>query len=317
MPPIPFEELAARWVPGVGPVRVSPLTNGLVNRSCRVSRAGRDYSLRIAAAEGREFGLDRRWECAVRARAGAAGLAPVVARCDPARGLLIAEWAPGRPWEAEETREPGNIDAMAGLLRRVHALEIPQPARCMHPADWIALYRNALAAQAARGPEPGQGAPPLRSAALGSESEAHLARLAPTLESAAVLCHSDLHRQNLLIGARTLLLDWEFAHVSHGLWDLGGWVANNDWTGEEAARLLTGYLQRPPHAPESAQLAIWTWLYDYVCLLWCELYGVLRPAAPGTEIRARAEVLAARLARSASEPVSSISRGRDPSIPAH
>jgi thiamine kinase-like enzyme len=303
MPPIPFEELAARWVPGVGPARVSPLTNGLVNRSCRVSRAGRDYSLRVAAAEGREFGFDRRWECAVRARAGAAGLAPVVARCDPGHGILIAEWATGRPWEAEETGEPANIDAMAGLLRRVHALEIPQPARRMHPADWIALYRHALAARAARGPAPRPGASTQRSAALSDAGEAQLARLAPNLESAAVLCHSDLHRLNLLIGTRTLLLDWEFAHVSHGLWDLGGWVANNDWTGEEAARLLAGYLQRPPHAAEIAQLAIWTWLYDYVCLLWCELYRVVRPAAPGTEIHARAEVLAARLARSASEPV--------------
>jgi thiamine kinase-like enzyme len=313
MPPNPFEELAARWVPGEGPVRVLPLTNGLVNQSCRVWRAGREYSLRITAVEGLEFGLDRRWECAVRERTGTAGLAPTVVCCQPRRGLLIAEWAMGGTWEAEETREPGNIDAMARLLRRVHALEIPQPARCMHPGDWIARYRTALVAhaRAAPGPSSGPDAEPLREAVLSNASEAYLARLAQDPKSGAVLCHSDLHRQNLLIGDRTLLLDWEFAHVSQGLWDLGGWAANNDWTEAEAARLLSGYLQRPPRTAEFERLATWTWLYDYVCLLWSELYLVRRPGAASTEIRARAKVLAARLARSAQ------SGGRAPRIPAH
>jgi len=279
-----FDDVAQRWVPGEGPVDVLPLADGLVNRTCRVVRAGRVYSLRIAASAGRELGLDRRWECAVRARAGAHGLAPPMHRCDPESGILIADWASGRAWSAQETRLPGNIDLMARLLRRVHALEIPAPPRRMHPGDWIALYQSALTP---RGPAAG-----LRSAA-----EACLAQLARLPGSAPVLCHSDLHRANLLIGADPLLLDWEFAHVSDGLWDLGGWVANNDWTDDEAQRLLSGYLQRPAGAPELERLGIWAWLYDYVCLLWSECYLDGRRGATHPEIAARADVLATRLAR--------------------
>lgn len=289
-----FEALARCWVPGEGPVAVQPWAEGVLNRTCRVVRAGRAYSLRIGAAEGRQAGLDRRWECAVRALAGEAGLAPLVHRCDPESGILIADWAPGRAWGAEETRLPGNIDVMARLLRRVHALKIPAAPRRMHPADWIALYRSALES---RGPRAGSGGGSLRSADLRSASEECLARLALDPPSAAVLCHSDLHRHNLLIGAAPVLLDWEYAHVSDGLWDLAGWAANNDWSTDEAQRLLSSYLQRPARASELGRLGVWAWLYDYVCLLWSELHLAGQAGAADPDIDARAGLLAARLAR--------------------
>ena len=42
--------------------------------------------------------------------------------------------------------------------------------------------------------------------------------------------------------------------------------------------LLASYLERRPTPPEAARLKLLVWLYDYVCLLWCELYSRLRPA---------------------------------------
>ena len=144
MPRNRFEALAARWVPGDGPVEVQPLDSGLVNESFRVTRGGRMYSLRIAATAGRDPGLDRRWECAVRERAATAGLAPAIRRCDAERGILVADWATGRTWSAAEARRPDNIGVMAQLLRRVHALPPPEPARRGTPAGWIAEYRAAL-----------------------------------------------------------------------------------------------------------------------------------------------------------------------------
>jgi len=307
MPRTRFEAAAEQWVPGVGPVMIEPLAAGLVNESCRVMRAGRAYTLRLAAADGEDLGLDRRWECAVRERAAAAGLAAPVHCCRPLSGILVADWVTGGTWSAADTRLPDNIDVMAGLLRRVHALEIPQPERRMDPAAWIALYRarcDRYAHDATKTPGPPRSGPPRTaaqpSALLRGASEMQLARIAVQRPSAAVLCHSDLHCENLLIGERPILLDWEYAHVSDGFWDLAGWVSNNDWGAAETRRLLESYLERSAAQADLERLATWAWLYDYVCLLWSELYLIRRPETHRAEIAARAEILATRLGRGAS-----------------
>jgi thiamine kinase-like enzyme len=311
MPRSRFDEAAEQWVPGVGPVVIEPLAAGLVNESCRVVRAGRVYTLRLAAADSEGLGLDRRFECAVRERAAAAGLAARIHCCQPLAGILVADWVAGGTWSAADTRLPGNIDVMAGLLRRVHALEIPRPERRMDPAAWIAYYRAALErhapdARATTGlprSQPPCTAPlrsgPLRSSLLRGASDLQVARIDAERPFAAVLCHSDLHCENLVIARRPMLLDWEYAHVSDGFWDLAGWVSNNDWGAGEAEQLLAGYFQRPVARADLERLAAWAWLYDYVCLLWSELYLIRRPVADRAEIAARAEVLAERLARGA------------------
>jgi len=276
-----LEELALRWVPGEGPVSIHVSASGLVNESCRVARAGRLYSLRVATTGAQELGLDREWECKVWARAAAAGVAPAIQCCEPAEGVLVADWVPSRAWTAAEIRQPDNIHAMAQLLRRVHALRIPQPARAMSPAAWIAHYSAALAERLC--------------AELQAAADARLTLLAAQPMPAAVLCHSDLHRLNVATGERLLLFDWEYAHVSDPYWDLAGWIANNDGSPQFAADLLASYLQRPAVSDESARLRLFVWLYDYVCLLWSELYLKQRPGTVCDDVTARAEQLAVRL----------------------
>jgi thiamine kinase-like enzyme len=281
-----FEEYALRWVPGEGPVEIHSLASGLVNESCRVARAGRLYSMRMAA-ESRDLGLDREWECKVLGAAAAAGLAPAIEYCDPAQGILVADWVSGRTWTPEEVRQPHQIHEMAQLLRGIHSLPIPQPARIMNPSAWIAHYTNALAL-------PSIGAA-LPSTGLRGAADARLALLAASPSPGPVLCHSDLHRLNVTIGTRLMLLDWEYAHVSDPYWDLAGWIANNDWTEPLAGDLLVKYLQRPAEPAEFAHLALFVWLYDYVCLLWSELYLNQRPGEASEGVSARAEQLANRL----------------------
>jgi thiamine kinase-like enzyme len=290
-----LEEFALRWVPGEGPVEIHSLTSGLVNQSCRVARSGRLYSMRVAA-DSRDLGLDREWECKVLGAAAAAGLAPAIEYCDPAQGILVADWVSGRSWTPEEIRQPDQIHAMAQLLRGIHALPVPQPARIMNPADWIAHYADALAVPRGTAGRPSAGAA-LSSTGLRGAADARLALLAvsPSQPPEPVLCHSDLHRLNVTIGARLMLLDWEYAHVSHPYWDLAGWVANNDWTDALAGDLLARYLQRPAEPDEVAHLALFVWLYDYVCLLWSELYLKQRPGEASEGVSARAERLANRL----------------------
>src|SRR5260221_14381152 len=129
------EELALRWVPGRGPVTLKPLAAGLVNESYRVERDGLVYSMRLSA-DALELGVDHEWECKVLQCAARAGLAPVVACCEPSRGILVAEWTGGHAWTGEELWLPRKIPALTALLRRAHAPPIPTPARLLNRPRW-------------------------------------------------------------------------------------------------------------------------------------------------------------------------------------
>ncbi len=98
-----------------------------------------------------------------------------------------------------------------------------------------------------------------------------------------------------------VLLDWEYAHAADPLWDLAGWSANNDLEDNLERDLLASYTGRLPTRNEYLRLQLLGWLYDYVCLLWSELYLSRHrdePQAVDTlpgGIAARARLLAARL----------------------
>jgi thiamine kinase len=291
MPPSEREALALRWVPGEGPVQVQPMARGLVNESCLVMRDGRRYVMRVAADTSPDLGQDRGWECRVLACAAKAGLAPIIERCEVADGVLISDWVECRAWMPEELAHPDNVWAMAQLLRRVHGLPVPEPVRAMNPAAWVRDYTAALARH---DPETSR-----RSRALRGSADLRLAQLAGAQEGPTVLCHSDLHRFNVAVVRRPqpqlLLLDWEYAHVADPYWDLAGWAANNDWTGPAAAGWLTSYLGRPALPEEGGRLSLWMWLYDYVCLLWSELYLKRAPNEATRGVEERLETLCARL----------------------
>jgi hypothetical protein len=82
--------------------------------------------------------------------------------------------------------------------------------------------------------------------------------------------------------------------VSEPLWDLAGWSCNNDLSAEARGLLLASYLGRSPRGEESERLDLLAWLYDYVCVLWSELFAA-RGAAEGQTVAARARALVERL----------------------
>jgi thiamine kinase len=266
MLPPELESLAGRHVPGGGKLDIHRLRHGLVNETYRVLRDGRNYALRVAAANPYDFGLDRAWEARVLESAVLGGLAPALEYCDPVRGIVIARWVDGRSWSPAEVRQQANISRMAELLRRIHGLPMPAPARFMSPTKWIDYYSAA--------------APPA-DANLRSAAAERLAALAALPSVDAVVCHSDLHTLNLIDRGHSLvLLDWEYAHASDPLWDLAGWSANNDLEDELSHELLASYAGRAPTRHERLRLQLLGWLYDYVCLLWSGLYLNLYRGAP-------------------------------------
>jgi thiamine kinase-like enzyme len=286
------EAIALSHVPGEGAVSIERLGYGLVNESYRVTRAGRRYSLRVALPAGEDLGLDRAWECRVLAPAAAAGVAPLVERCEPLEGILVARWVEGRSWTVAEVREPANIRAMALLARRIHGLTIPEVPRRMSPSDWVAYYRQALGRQVSQGAgDPGR---PLRPG-IEKSLEVRGAALTALPSVPSVLCHSDLHAANLVAGEGGLkLLDWEYAHVSEAFWDLAGWSCNNDLAEEARRLLLSSYLGRTPRDEETQRLEHLAWLYDYVCVLWSGLFAA-RGVSEARAVSARVRFLTDRL----------------------
>jgi thiamine kinase-like enzyme len=307
-----LQSVVARHVPGEGKLDILRLGDGLVNETYRVLRDGRAYALRAAAANSGDLGLDRAWEARVLERAVAADLAPELTYCDPQRGILIARWVDGRLWSPADVRQQSNIARVAELLRRIHALAVPVPARAMTPAKWIAYYNAALTRRSANSSphmpdlrdrhedvsaETPAEPPDTRGARdLSTAAARHLAALAALPGVDPAVCHSDLHTLNLVDrGSSLVLLDWEYAHVADPFWDLAGWSANNDLEDNLKRDLLASYTGRPPTRDESLRLQVLGWLYDYVCLLWSELTLSGHRGEPQGGIAARARLLAARL----------------------
>jgi thiamine kinase-like enzyme len=307
MLPADIEAAAHRHVPGAGPLDIRRLGGGLVNETYRVRRDGVDYALRVAASHQTDLGFDRAWEARALDRAARADLAPALVCCDPVGGILITRWVDGRLWSAEEARLQANIGRTAELLRRIHAVPLPVPARLMDPNQWIQYYAAAAGANAGFG-------------RLEAAASARLEALALLPGVDPVLCHSDLHILNLLDrGDSLVLLDWEYAHAADPLWDLAGWSANNDFEDAQRSDLLACYAGRAPAPGERLRLQLLCWLYDYVCLLWCTVYsnglgvswgaeapqgevpnGTMPNGTMPSGIAARARQLAARLAARAS-----------------
>jgi len=254
--------------------------------------------LRMPAANAAPTGVDREWECRVLALASAAGIAPTIERCEPRLGVLVTQWEEGRALSADEARRAGV--RVAELMRRVHALPLPVNGRALGPVDWIEHYRDAIT----RLPMGAKRAPWRQRLEAGADSlQVEAGRRLGALEAlphpARVLCHSDLHPANLVATARGLvLLDWEYAHVSEALWDVAGWACNNDL--EPAARvfLLASYLGRAASGDEVQRLEHLAWLYDYICVLWSEVYCGAGGDSDG-RILERGRSIAARLSRTA------------------
>ena len=281
------EGLARAAVPGRGKPLVRLVARGPGHSTYRVMRDGLFYAMRLPLVPLAPHAAEvlAPWDLRVCMAAAAAHLGPAICHADPATGILVTLWVRGRGWTAASAKSPAQTSRIALLVRRIQALEVPPPRLAMRPEGWIRHYREVPR----RGEAPawaGQGDWP-------GKAERHLGALAALPVPAEVLCHSDLHRHNLIDGAAGLtVLDWEYAHYSDPYWDLAGWLSANDLPVPDHRLLLEAYLGRAPHAEELRRLLALSWLYDYVCLLWSQ--ATADPQNGAAAVR-RARILAARL----------------------
>jgi thiamine kinase len=242
---------------GTGAIRdIAPIKHGLTNRSWLVSTDRDRYVVRISDASAEELQIDRNSEAAVLQLVARAGIGPDVLRCDPDRGILVTRYL-GATWSARDAHTNENIDRLASLLRRLHALEVPSNVRAVDLAATVHGYLRTLDE---RGIRSGLTLPSLRDCA--DEAATQLRK-----GSTACLCHNDVHHLNVVEGASLRLIDWEYAGIGEPLFDLASVCVYHRYRKSQRERLVSAYAASS-ETVSWHRLELACWLFDYIRDLW-------------------------------------------------
>lgn len=242
---------------GTGAIRdIEPIKHGLTNRSWLVTTDGDRFVVRISDASTEELQIDRNSEAAVLQLVAHAGIGPDVLRCDAESGILVTRYL-GPTWTERDAHASENIEHIAGLLRRLHTLEVRGGVRTV---DLAATVRGYLRTLDERGIQSGLTLPSLRDCA--DETAAQLRK-----GSTACLCHNDVHHLNVVGGENPRLIDWEYAGVGEPLFDLASLCVYHRYRNSQRERLLAAYSANS-EAVSWQRLELACWLFDYIRDLW-------------------------------------------------
>src|SRR6187401_531849 len=141
----PAQVVAVALDLGTGQIRdIEPIKHGLTNRSWLVSTTGDRFVVRISDIDSAgALQIDRDSEAVVLQHVARAGIGPQVLRCDPARGILVTRYL-GATWTEQDAQSDENINRIAGLLRRLHTLDVPAGVRAVDLASTVQGYVRTL-----------------------------------------------------------------------------------------------------------------------------------------------------------------------------
>ncbi|MGK2939824.1 MAG: phosphotransferase [Solirubrobacteraceae bacterium] len=248
--------LEARLGPRSGPVVA--LTGGITNRNYRVRLGGADLVVRILGAGGELLGIDRPTERLAGETASALGIGPELVAFLPEHDCLVSRFLPGRALEPGELRAPVLVEALAAMLRALHA-----SARFPATFDAFTFVQDGARAVIARG-----GALPVGHADA-ARIAARIRGLLTGPEHAPVPCHNDLLPGNLLRDGDTLwLLDWDYAATGDRYFDLANASVNNLFGPEDDERLLSAYFGEPCPPHRLARLRLMRVMSDFREGMW-------------------------------------------------
>ena len=210
----------------------------------RLTIAARHAVLRIA-----DRGSDLSVALRAQRQAAAAGLAPDVLLAAPDAGLLLTAFVPGQTLAAAGDRLESTIDAVGRLLGQVHALSpLGTPLNLQAAADeYVQLCQ-----------------PPLRHRANTIRDEL-MTRLERRAAGPLVPCHNDPVADNILVGASTMLLDWEYAADNDPMFDLAVVSVHHALSVTARERLLHSY---DPFAVAVNRTRLEEWESIYRCVDW-------------------------------------------------
>lgn len=255
-----FEAIAR--IPGWDPdaADIEELKGGLTNRTYYVQHAGTECVLRLDSQQARLFRLDRSRELSILEEAGRAGIAPSVIFADQEAGILVTEYLPGRVWEDSDLESDAQLEALAALLCKVHAL----------PRSGLRLDMSNVAETYERYLEKRHGL------------HAFASRCVEIIDSIAepadaVCCHNDIVAANLVEGDALKLIDWEYACDYDPMFDLASAIGFHNLDARRASVLLNAYAGGDA-AEMRERLAEQVRIYDAIQWLWLATRHLVFPS---------------------------------------
>jgi Ser/Thr protein kinase RdoA (MazF antagonist) len=218
---------------GVGEIgELRPLPAGAGGQSFRVTTPRGDRVAKFFDADAPVL-LGAAEQAALLDALANRGIAPRPVACDPSARLLVTEFVgDAEPATPAALRRGEGIDALALLLRQLHEVAFPVPP--FAPLACAERYLEGLGG-------PGQ---------LGAVDRARYDELlelaARPLPGRPCLCHNDVIADNLLLGARPRLVDFDYAALATPILDLASAVFMNDLPPGIASHLLETYHDGPP-----------------------------------------------------------------------
>lgn len=240
---------------------IERIKHGLTNESWLVRTERDALVIRVSNAAAASLQINRASEAVILAAVARAGIGPEVIRCDPAQHILVTRYA-GTTWSESDAINAGNIDRIAGLLRRLHGLSPPLGAQHV---DLTTVIDGYLATLDAHGVHRAIAVPALR-------ARAHEVAAILRWDSIACLCHNDVHALNIVEapgnGPGPLrLIDWEYAGLGERFFDLASLCVYHRYDQQQRERLLCVYADQLD-AQHWHRLELCCWLFDYVRELW-------------------------------------------------
>lgn len=243
-------------VTGEAILSCEPIKHGLTNESWLVRTRQDDVVVRISNAAEQALQIDRESEALVLAAVAEAGIGPEVILCDPTQRVLITRYL-GDTWTEADAVQEQNIQRLGKLFRRLHRVPPPMGVRRVELNDTLEGYFRTLQE---RGVQPALIAKALRDRAL---------QVAMKLRenSAATLCHNDVHHLNVTDDGTLRLIDWEYAGIGQRLFDLASVCVYHKYDKVQREQLLGAYTSLT-ELTTWHRLELACWLFDYVRDLW-------------------------------------------------
>ena len=254
-----YDALAS--VPGwdAAQTQIGELEGGLTNRTYHVRSGEKECVLRIDADHTSSVLADRSCELEILKKAGEAGVAPRVVYSDIERGILLTEFLSGPVWQEADLETPDYIEALADVLRRVHAL----------PLCGLQVDLNSSARRYAEGLQSRHGPHDFATRCVDIISSI------PGRDT-FVCCHNDVVAGNIIGLAPARMIDWEYAGDNDPLFDLASVVGYHNLSKQRAQHLLSAYAGGTDSELEE-YLAEQLRLYDAIQWLWLAARHLISP----------------------------------------
>lgn len=240
-------------------VAVERIKHGLTNDSWRVRTGRGAVIVRSSNASTELLRIDRLSEARVLALVASAGIGPEVLVCDPARHVLVTRDL-GQTWSAEDAHVSANIERIAQVLRKLHALPAPSGVRNVDLIETMHGYLRSLDERGRR----------TKATAKETRERGERAALALRQHAGACLCHNDVHHLNVVDDGTLRLIDWEYSGIGEPMFDLASICVYHGYDRTEREHLLEAYSTHPDETAAN-RLDLACWLFDYIRELWSEV----------------------------------------------